>query len=599
MTELAKLLTPSAKCPPVEALMDPSRMSTLKHWGEMPDYAREHPMKALATVDCGWGRLIFGQTFDDPEKLAATLREEKPGQRDVGFYIRDPHVVIAQAPQSLFLDPSHTYRLVLQKRALPIPIALGTTWHIRFAESGDLEALNRIYRARRMVPVPREYIDKLTKSSAVCLLVAEDVQSGEVLGVVTGVDHVRAFDDPDHGASLWSLAVDPQCTVAGVGLALICSLAQHFRHQGRSYLDLSVMHDNREAIALYESLGFERVPVYCVKHKNPINEMLYVGPDDSGSLNIYARILIDEARRRGIAVEVIDAIHGYFRLTCGGRSIVCRESLTELTSAIAMSRCDDKRITHNVLTSAGLVMPEQLLLGAAPLSNSQRVELEAFLERHGSLVVKPARGEQGHGVAVGLRRLEDVEFALESARKFCEEIIIEQKMAGDDLRIVVIDHQVVAAAIRRPAEIAGDGVHDIASLIDKQSRRRAAATAGESRIPLDGETERCVAEAGFSMSSVLPLGQRLAVRKTANLHTGGTLTDVTERLHPVLRDVAERASRALDIPVTGLDLMVKDPTEPDYAIIEANERPGLANHEPQPTAERFIDLLFPQTRSLP
>jgi hypothetical protein len=27
--------------------------------------------------------------------------------------------------------------------------------------------------------------------------------------------------------------------------------------------------------------------------------------------------------------------------------------------------------------------------------------------------------------------------------------------------------------------------------------------------------------------------------------------------------------------------------------IEANERPGLANHEPQPTAERFIDLLFP------
>jgi hypothetical protein len=34
---------------------------------------------------------------------------------------------------------------------------------------------------------------------------------------------------------------------------------------------------------------------------------------------------------------------------------------------------------------------------------------------------------------------------------------------------------------------------------------------------------------------------------------------------------------------------------PDYVIIEANERPGLANHEPQPTAERFVDLLFPQT----
>jgi len=33
-------------------------------------------------------------------------------------------------------------------------------------------------------------------------------------------------------------------------------------------------------------------------------------------------------------------------------------------------------------------------------------------------------------------------------------------------------------------------------------------------------------------------------------------------------------------------------------IIEANERPGLANHEPQPVAERFIDFLFPQTRRI-
>jgi len=53
------------------------------------------------------------------------------------------------------------------------------------------------------------------------------------------------------------------------------------------------------------------------------------------------------------------------------------------------------------------------------------------------------------------------------------------------------------------------------------------------------------------------------------------------------------AARAIDIPVVGIDLMVKSPRSSDYAFIEANERPGLANHEPQPTAERFVDLLFP------
>ena len=56
-----------------------------------------------------------------------------------------------------------------------------------------------------------------------------------------------------------------------------------------------------------------------------------------------------------------------------------------------------------------------------------------------------------------------------------------------------------------------------------------------------------------------------------------------------------RAARAIDIPVVGIDFMVRAPSEPDYVFIEANERPGLANHEPRPTAERFVDLLFPMS----
>ena len=124
-----------------------------------------------------------------------------------------------------------------------------------------------------------------------------------------------------------------------------------------------------------------------------------------------------------------------------------------------------------------------------------------------------------------------------------------------------------------------------------------AATGGESRIPLDAETDQCIEALGMDMDTVLEAGQAVAVRKTANLHTGGTIHDVTAELHPELRSVAEKAARRLEIPVVGLDLIVRSPDEPEYVIIEANERPGLANHEPQPTAERFIDLLFPLSES--
>jgi D-alanine-D-alanine ligase-like ATP-grasp enzyme len=95
------------------------------------------------------------------------------------------------------------------------------------------------------------------------------------------------------------------------------------------------------------------------------------------------------------------------------------------------------------------------------------------------------------------------------------------------------------------------------------------------------------------VDDVLPEGIRLRVRRTANLHQGATIHDVTARVNQDLCRVAVAAAEAIGIPVTGIDLLVPDIAGDDYAFIEANERPGLANHEPQPTASAFIDFLFP------
>ena len=198
---------------------------------------------------------------------------------------------------------------------------------------------------------------------------------------------------------------------------------------------------------------------------------------------------------------------------------------------------------------------------------------------------------------VDLSTEDEVTRAIEHARQVCEQVLVEEFVTGQDLRIIVIDGAVVAAAVRKPATVLGDGQHSIRALIETQSRRRSAATAGESHIPLDGETERAVRVAGHSLDDVLPEGECLAVRKTANLHTGGTIHDVTADLHPDLAAAAVAGAKALEIPLVGFDFLVPDVSGPDYVIIEANERPGLANHEPQPTAERFIDFLFPHSRT--
>jgi GNAT-family acetyltransferase (TIGR03103 family) len=552
--------------------------------------AEERTKRQGALVDMGWGRLIFGQTFEDAGTLVEAIRAEGPGRRDVAAYITDPHVVLARAPQELFLDPSHTYRLDLTSYEAPARKPAGFTIR-RLSSAQDADEVNRIFLAQKMVPVAPDFFWRRRDSRVVTCLVAEDDATGAVIGAVMGCDHFRAFGDPERGCSLWSLAVDPQSGRPGIGEALVRHLADLFEAAGARQLDLSVLHDNEQAIALYERLGFERVPVFTLKRKNPINEPLFTGPPPEAGLNPYARLIVDEARRRGIGVEIIDVEGGFFRLVSGGRSIACREALSELTTAVAMSICDDKAVTRRILERVGITVPAQIEAG-------DRASLEAFLAEHGRVVVKPARGEQGRGVAVGLDSMAAIEDAVAEARQLCDRVLVEACAKGQDLRLVVIDFRVVAAAIRRPAHVLGDGRSTVRELIERQSRRRAAATSGESRIPLDGETERCLADAGCDYGSVPEDGVEIQVRRTANLHTGGTIHDVTDHVHPALIEAAVLAARTIDIPVVGIDLMVPSPRGPDYVFIEANERPGLANHEPQPTAERFVDLLFPLSMPL-
>lgn len=560
---------------------------SLKTWDEGADRIARDKLPENVVLDCGWGRLIFAHTFTDNETLAATLEAEAPHQRDIGLYIRDPHVVLSLAPQSLFLDPSHTFRLWMHNYRAARVRPRGFNIR-RLRTRGDAEAVNDIYRKRGMVEVGPVFVWRHRKGRSLTYLVAEDDEDGRIIGTVTGVDHCHAFDDPENGSSLWCLAVDPQAHYSGVGEALVTHLADHYQARGRAFMDLSVMHDNESAIALYEKLGFQRVPVFCIKHKNPINEQLFIGPQPEEAFNPYATIIVDEARRRGIAVEVIDAEHGYFSLHFGGRSIVCRESLSELTTAIAMSRCDDKAVTRRLLNAHGLNTPAQ-----QPAAD--RAANAAFLREHGAVVVKPARGEQGRGISVNITDADELEQAVERAGALDEDVLLEAYVEGIELRLIVIGFKLAAAAVRKPPEITGSGRHTVAALIDKQSRRRAAATQGESRIPIDDETRRCVGAQGYALDDLLPAGERLRARDAANLHVGGVLEDVTGELGATLRRKAEDAARALDIPVVGLDFIVPAVDADDYVILEANERPGLANHEPRPTAERFIDLLFPQT----
>ncbi|NNG18457.1 N-acetylglutaminylglutamine synthetase [Naumannella sp. ID2617S] len=538
--------------------------------------------------DLGWGRLVFGNTFTDHERLGELLRDEATGRRDCCVYLPDAHVFIARHPQEFFIDPSLTYRLDLTAaEAYAEPSA---ALQIRPArDRADLAEMNAIYGRCQMVTADLDRMaSHLTETPQVHYLVAVDTSDDRVIGTVTGVDHQSLFGDPEAGSSLWCLAVDPNASIPGVGVALVRALVRDFAERGLRRMDLSVLHDNAGAIELYERMGFVKVPELVVKRKNAINEQLFSGgpPEDLDALNPYARIIADEALRRGVRVTVLDGSTGYLQLEYGGRTVITRESLSQYTSAVAMSRCDDKRVSRTVVGEAGIRVPRGKV---ADFDESDH----EFLAEIGTAVVKPVRGEQGAGITVRVTTGEQLDTALSRAGGAGAEVLIEEHVEGQDLRVVVIDGKVVAAAVRKPAEVVGTGDRSVRELIEVHSRRRSRASGGESKIPLDELTTVTVREEGWELDEVPPAGERILVRRTANLHTGGTIHDVTDQVSPALKEAAVAAAQAIGIPVSGIDLLVPEVGGDEYVFIEANERPGLANHEPQPVVQAFLDYLFP------
>ena len=179
---------------------------------------------------------LKGRTPRIPLPPLTKEEREKAGRRDVCLYVRDPHVLVGRAPHELFVDPSYTYRLWLHHYRPPRELMRAVQVRMMTEESAA-DAINRIYAACGMLPAPSPVLRENQHTRTFTYLVAEDAETGDIIGTVTGIDHRHAFEDPEDGTSLWCLAVDPQTTRPGVGVALVDTLAERFQARGRAFLD--------------------------------------------------------------------------------------------------------------------------------------------------------------------------------------------------------------------------------------------------------------------------------------------------------------------------------------------------------------------------
>ena len=361
-----------------------------------------------------------------------------------------------------------------------------------------------------------------------------------------------------------------------------------------------------EAVGLYAAKTAVKIAEHLIKgeaydidaeirHMRELRESVRFGPS-TGSI-------VDEAIARDIPFIRINS-ESLVQLGYGKNQVRFRATMTDRTSSIAVDLASNKDETKRMLKDAAIPVAKGVCI-------SNPDDLEDAVKSVGfPLVFKPLDGNHGKGASINVKTLEEAVEAFAHAKKYSRKIIIEKFITGYDFRVLVINNRFIAAALREPAHVIGDGKSTIKQLIDKENldpRRGYGHENVLTEISIDRETLEQLAKKEYNLETVLNKDEHCYLKGTANLSTGGTSTDITDIVHPHNIFICERISRVIGLDICGIDIMASNLSEPlevtGGVVLEVNAAPGFRMHLapakglPRNVAAPVIDMLYPTGKS--
>ena len=361
----------------------------------------------------------------------------------------------------------------------------------------------------------------------------------------------------------------------------------------------------------------ETVGLYAAKASVKIAEALINATDYDLEADIKAMREMRERERFGpstgsIVDEAVARDIPYIRLNdqslvqlgYGKNQVRFRATMTDRTSSIAVDLASNKDETKKLLQEAAIPVAKGVCI-------SYESELETAVSKVGfPLVFKPLDGNHGKGASINVKTLDEAKAAFQHAKKYSRKIIIEKFISGYDFRVLVINNRFIAAALREPAHVIGDGfstINELVAIENSDPRRGYGHENVLTEISIDRETHEQLEKQNYTLDTILEKGVVCYLKGTANLSTGGTSTDVTDIVHPNNIFICERISRVIGLDICGIDIMASNLSEPldvtGGVVLEVNAAPGFRMHLapakglPRNVAAPVIDMLYPAGKS--
>jgi len=380
-------------------------------------------------------------------------------------------------------------------------------------------------------------------------------------------------------------------------------------HRSLTYVQEMIHHPERRIVQQIlndtDVKGFipfhlEKAQYYLEQSRK--NRFNFKGLED---MELSTQLILREAVRRGVAFDILDREENFVRLIRGENIQYIRQATkTSLDNYASILMMENKVITKQILQEHGIRVPEGLDYTDKMVAKSG---YQYFKGK--AVVIKPKSTNFGLGITILKSNTDPVVFdrAIDIAFDFDTSILIEEFIEGKEFRIFVMADEVVGVLHRVPANVAGNGRQTIRELVVEKNKDPLRGKGY--RTPLEkiqlGEAELMFLKSqGKDFDTIPATGETVFLRENSNISTGGDSIDFTDQIPESYKKIAVKAAQALDVKITGLDMIIPDYTQEatrdNYAIIELNFNPAIHIHcypykgENRRLNEKLLDLLgFP------
>lgn len=300
-------------------------------------------------------------------------------------------------------------------------------------------------------------------------------------------------------------------------------------------------------------------------------------------MELSTQLLLREAVKRGVSFEILDRKENFVRLQKDGNiKYVKQATKTSLDNYASILAMENKLVTKKILEEHQIRVPKGM-----EYTSAYAAKADFLIHQGNPVVIKPNQTNFGLGITILKENKDEQTYqrAIDIAFEHDETILIEEFISGKEFRFFVIGDEVVGILHRVPANVTGDGKKTISELVELKNQDPLRGKGY--RTPLEkiqlGEAEAMFLKSQNKDFSTIPdSGEVVFLRENSNISTGGDSIDFTDDIPDSYKQIAVRAAKALNVAITGLDMIIPDvsaeATDDNYAIIELNFNPAIHIH---------------------